>query len=103
MNEDPIEACPKPIKVYLPGPKTITLGTGATLPVYFDSWLWSLSISVGRCSFVSCAPREIGCGPLIFAAKVVSNSIQLCVSIVIMDLIRQPDTLGRSVETCVSI
>lgn len=43
--------------------------------------------------------REIGCGPLTPAAEVVSDSIQLCMSAVIMGLIRQRGVLCGNVET----
>lgn len=90
------EACLKPIKLYLPGPKTITFGAGATPGVFRSR---SLSIYVARSPFVSRGSREIGRGPLIFAAKVLPDPIQLCMSAVIMGLIRWPDTLGENVET----
>lgn len=46
-----------------------------------------------------CTSQEIGRGPLISVAEVVSDSVQLCMSAVIMGLIRQPDAFGENVET----
>lgn len=73
-----LEACPKPIKFYLPGPKTITFRCNE----YFDpcplSLVRALSISCRFSLSLSRVPwitREIGRGPLIFAARVVSDPI----------------------------
>lgn len=77
-----LEACPKPIKFYLPGPKTITFRCNeyfdpcplsfSLLFELFHSRVVSLSLSLSRVPWIT---REIGRGPLIFAARVVSDTI----------------------------
>lgn len=68
-----LEACPKPIKFYLPGPKTITFDSGAT-SISIHAVLFEVS-SGSFPARVSWITREIGRGPLIFAARVVSDPI----------------------------
>lgn len=74
-----LEACPKPIKFYLPGPKTIMFDFRCN--EYFDPCSLSLLFQLFHShpgSFLSRVPwitKEIGRGPLIFAARVVSDPI----------------------------